>query len=203
MTTSPQLLPTEPRAAGVSPSERGSAYLFVLLALLVMTILGLSVVVITQTEVQIGAAEKTVTRVLYGADSGARVQLAYKMVGNEGRKARFNFVENVTRAGADFAENVDTSSIMVAYKGACNLCTINEDSENRKVSLNLVTNAQGRRLGLGASPVDDVAQANKLVTIMYFVQPQDEPVADIGLRTFDPEQTDDNPLEPGLDVIIY
>lgn len=182
-------------------AERGSAYLFVLLALLVLTILGMSVVVITQTEVQIGAAEKTVTRVLYGADAGARIQLAQKMVGNEGRKTRYNFLADVVAVGATLTEDVDTSPILVAYKGDCNLCTINEDSENKKAAINFVTNAQGRRIGVAGSST--TPQANKLVSIMYFVQPQDEPIADLGLRTFDPADTNDDPDVEGLDVIVY
>jgi len=182
-------------------AERGSAYLFVLLALLVLTIIGMSVVVITQTEVQIGAAEKTVTRVLYGADAGARIQLAQKMVGNEGRKTRYNFLADVVAVGATLTEDVDTSPILVAYKGDCNLCTINEDSENKKAAINFVTNAQGRRIGVAGSST--TPQANKLVSIMYFVQPQDEPIADLGLRTFDPADTADDPDVEGLDVIVY
>ena len=182
-------------------AERGSAYLFVLLALLVLTIIGMSVVVITQTEVQIGAAEKTVTRVLYGADAGARIQLAQKMVGNEGRKTRYNFLADVVAVGATLTEDVDTSPILVAYKGDCNLCTINEDSENKKAAINFVTNAQGRRIGVAGSAT--TPQANKLVSIMYFVQPPDEPIADLGLRTFDPADTADDPDVEGLDVIVY
>ena len=42
------------------PSEAGSAYLATLLVLVVLTILGLSLAVITQTEVLIGGSEKQV-----------------------------------------------------------------------------------------------------------------------------------------------
>jgi hypothetical protein len=53
----------------------------VLLALLVLTAIGLSLVVITQTEVQIGGAEKSASRVLFGADSGVRIQFALSRFG--------------------------------------------------------------------------------------------------------------------------
>jgi len=181
--------------------ERGSAYLFTLLALLVLTVLGLSVAVVTQTEVQIGAAEKTVVRVLYGGDAGARVQLSQKLVGNEGKKDRYNFLPDATVVGTSFSEDVDTAPIIVAYKGDCNLCTINSGSESKKVAINFVTNAQGRRIGTAGGV--DTPQANKLISIMYFVQPQDDPVADIGLREFDSALSVDDATQPGLDVIVY
>ncbi|HXO21704.1 MAG TPA: pilus assembly PilX N-terminal domain-containing protein [Thermoanaerobaculia bacterium] len=53
--------------------ERGSAYMAVLLALVVLTILGLSLVLITQTEVQVGANERTVNQTFYAADAGLNV----------------------------------------------------------------------------------------------------------------------------------
>lgn len=189
------------RGHAAREGERGSAFLFVLLVLLVMTVIGLSVAIVTQTEVQIGAAEKTVTRVLYEGDAGARVQLSQKMERNEGKKTRYNFLPDLPVAGTTFSEDVDTAPILVAYKGDCNLCTINEDSENKKVAINFVTNAQGRRIGVAGGV--DVPQANKLISIMYFVQPQDEPTADVGLKSFDSAVTVDDPNAEGLDVIVY
>jgi len=194
-------LPSSRRLPGTPHGERGSAYLFVLLALLVLTVIGLSVAVITQTEVQIGAAEKTVTRVLYGGDAGARVQLAQKMVRNSGEKTRYNFLPDVVVAGASFSEDVDTAPILVAYHGDCNLCTMNEDSENRMAIVNFVTNAQGRRIGVAGGV--DVPQANKLISIMYLVQPHPTPIADFGLKEFDSALTVDDATREGLDVIVY
>ena len=73
----------EPRPSVRRPpaAERGSAYLFALLALLVLTVVGLSLVVITQTESQIGGAEKTSNRTLYAAASALRMQLIAKKAG--------------------------------------------------------------------------------------------------------------------------
>ena len=52
------------------PSETGSAYIVTLLALVVLTILALALAMVTQTEVQVGANEKTINRTFYAADSG-------------------------------------------------------------------------------------------------------------------------------------
>jgi hypothetical protein len=51
-------------------SESGSAYIIALLALVVLSILGLGLALITQTEMQVGAGEMTYQRMLYSADSG-------------------------------------------------------------------------------------------------------------------------------------
>lgn len=61
-------------------AERGSAYIVALLVLVVLSLLGLSLALITQTEVQIGANELTSHRVFYGADSGINIGLANYMV---------------------------------------------------------------------------------------------------------------------------
>jgi hypothetical protein len=181
-------------------AERGSAYLLALLVLVVLTVIGLSLAVITQTEVQIGAAEKSATRVLYGADSGVRIQLAaYKTIA-EAPKARY-VLDSKSFAGATLAESIDVAPFLPMYQGPCALCTQNYGSDDRKYSVNFVTNAQGRRVGSTAT--SDVPQANKLVTLMYFTQPSGEPAVNEALRTFDANVVADDPDQPGLDVIRY
>ncbi len=69
---------TSPRTG--RPSEAGSAYLATLLVLVVLTILGLSLAVITQTEVLIGGSEKQATRQLFNANSGINIATATEMV---------------------------------------------------------------------------------------------------------------------------
>ena len=65
------------RALATRPgAENGSAYLFALLVLLVLTVIGLSLAIITQSEVQIGAAERTGVRVFYDSDAAVRVQVS-------------------------------------------------------------------------------------------------------------------------------
>ena len=59
-----------------SRSEAGSAYIVTLLALVVLTILALSLALVTQTEVQVGANERTVNRTFYAADSGVGLAAA-------------------------------------------------------------------------------------------------------------------------------
>lgn len=62
--------------------ERGSAYIIALLVLVVLTILGLALATISQTEVQIGANEVMSHRVLYGAEAGIQAALAHMLTVN-------------------------------------------------------------------------------------------------------------------------
>ena len=62
------------------PAERGSAYLVALLVLVLLTIIGLSLSLITQTEMQIGANERLIERSFYVADSGISLATARTLV---------------------------------------------------------------------------------------------------------------------------
>ena len=65
-----------PRALSSRRHEAGSAYIITLLALVVLTILALTLALVTQTEVQVGANEKTANRTFYAADSGLGIAAA-------------------------------------------------------------------------------------------------------------------------------
>lgn len=177
--------------------ERGSAYLLVLLLLLVLTVIGLSLAVITQTEVQIGGAERTATRVFYGADSGLRIQFMLSRF-RATRSWRYNLDPSTT--GFVAQSQIDVSPFLPTYTGPCNLCTVNFGDQNYWL-INYATNAQARRV----SVVDgvEVVQASKLTSGMFYVQPEQERKIDESIRIFDKEQTADDALAPGLDVIRY
>lgn len=58
-----------PSSRSTSRAEAGSAYIVTLLALVVLTILALTLTLVTQSEVQIGGNEKTVNRLFYSSDA--------------------------------------------------------------------------------------------------------------------------------------
>lgn len=180
-----------------SARERGSAYLLVLLLLLVLTVIGLSLAVITQTEVQIGGAERTATRVFYGADAGLRIQFMLSRF-RQTRSWRYDLDPSTT--GFVAQSQVDVSPFLPTYTGPCNLCTVNHGDQNYWL-INYATNSQARRV----SVVDgvEVIQASKLTSGMFYVQPEQERRVDESIRIFDKEKTADDALAPGLDVIRY
>jgi hypothetical protein len=183
--------PTAPLA-----SERGSAYLFVLLALLVLTAIGLSLVVITQTEVQIGGAEKNASRVLYGADSGVRIQFALSRFG--ATKSRRLALDSTTVLGDQLVETVDLSPFYPIQSGPCALCSVNW-GEERYWAVDYVVNAQAQRNFALTGGV----QAQKRLSTMFFIQPERDRKVDESIRTYDPTVTDEDDATPGLEVIKY
>jgi hypothetical protein len=77
--------------------ERGSAYIIVLLALVVLTIIGLSLVMVTQTEVQLGANERTINRTFFATDSGIAVSVARHLL--EQDDGSFTYIQNGSNLG--------------------------------------------------------------------------------------------------------
>jgi len=63
-------------------AESGSAYIIALLVLVVLSLLGLGLALISQTELQIGANELTSHRALYNAENGIHLALARKLTVN-------------------------------------------------------------------------------------------------------------------------
>ncbi len=158
-------------------AERGSAYLFVLFVLLVLTVVGLSLALITQTEVQIGASEQQLTRVFYGADSGLRIQLANHLVNGAvvaRTRAQNNEIELGRRTilGTAVREIIEVSPIYPIFSGTCNLCMLNQDAEY--FSVNHVVTSTSTRLSVGATPLE---QARKTVSQMFALQPWDQTIA--------------------------
>lgn len=63
-------------------SQAGSAYIIALLVLVVLSILGLSLALVSQTEMQIGANDLTTHRAFYGSESGKNQALSRMLTVN-------------------------------------------------------------------------------------------------------------------------
>jgi hypothetical protein len=208
----------ERRVGAVAPraAERGSVYLFVLLGLLVLTIVGLSLVVVTQTEAQIGGAEKTAVRAMYAAESGLHIQVGLHFLQLDPAGARF-VLDSSTAAETitELTQFVDVSPYYPIYAGPCNLCSINFGGEQRYYVNNYAVNSESLRFnpsecaGWPPDPGDPVptadAQSQKLLSGMFMIQPEPQPGGgvDDAIRTYDPDRARDTNCQPGLVEIIY
>lgn len=186
------------RRSAARRAERGSAYLFVLLALLVLTAIGLSLVVITQTEVQIGGAEKGAVRALLGADAGTRIQLALSRFG--ATKPRVIELDQTDLGATSVDDRDEVSPFYPIYSGPCALCSVNM-GEERYWAIDYVVNAESRRYDLSAGA--ETAQAIKRLSVMYFIQPERDRKVDESIRTYDPTVTEEDSATPGLELIKY
>lgn len=129
-----------PRAAD---TEAGSAYIIVLLVLLLLTIVGLSLTLVTQIESEIGATEKMVHRTFYAADSGVSAAVARKMTGASGP---FRFQMNSDEPGLlDRGDAVEVGNFFPVRIGYCNLCTANAGSAAHRIDY--LTLSEAMRFG--------------------------------------------------------
>lgn len=153
-----------PRRSG----EAGSAYVAALLVLVVLTLVGLTLALITQSERQIGANERVQQRLFYAANSGIAASTARALT-NADYSSTTYALGDTGSAIAGLGFQVDVSPFYPIRESACHLCEINQiGTYNEKAfrSINhAVTVVAMRRTATSA------ALAQKTLTAMVEVQP--------------------------------
>jgi type IV pilus assembly PilX-like protein len=158
-------------------SEAGSAYVITLLALVVLTILALSLALVTQTEVQVGANEKTVNRTFYAADSGLGISVAEILANHDygGRTVILNKVS--VGAGSvlstNVADRVTISPAVQINQYPCNWCPQNQGGQQFFVTTYAMSSTAQRVSwsGSGDPPSSATVLGQKTVRAMVEVQP--------------------------------
>jgi hypothetical protein len=177
------------RARALLPhSEEGSVYLVALLGLVVLTILGLTLSLVTQTEMKMGANERVLQRVFYAADSGFGASLSRAMVQGDFSGEAFTLPDPSSPPAFDFRHRVDVTPLVPVLSAPCNLCQINNAGTYgaklyHKVSHAVAVDAQ--RMGGELDNPGLVAQ--KSLSAMLDVQPM-ESTPDAHLVIEDTEQ---------------
>jgi hypothetical protein len=165
----------EVRAVAVRRGERGSAYLIALFVLVALTVLGLALVFITQTESQIGANERTVQRVFYAAESAIAIATARVLVANDHRPATFTLAEAGVAEVLNFRNQLRIAAVIPIYDAPCNLCEINNAGTYNEKAYRRINNAitvTATRLG---GP-EDRRLAQKTIASMLDLQPWKAPL---------------------------
>lgn len=150
--------------------ESGSAYVISLLALILLTIVGLSLTVVTQAELQIGANESQANRVFYAAESGISHSTARALTNADYASATLEVDEPYGNPLISPRYQIATSAFLPILDSPCNLCEINNvgsyaDRAYRKV--NHAVAVQGQRVaGANDSPL-----AQKAISSMLEAQP--------------------------------
>lgn len=159
-----------PLTARLRDPESGSAYIITLLALVVLTILGLSLSLITQSELTIGANERVQKRTFYAADSGISLSLARALTNGDYTATQVR----VDDAGSDLAAigfDISLSPLLPISYPPCNLCEINNrgnyaNDRSFNAADFAVTVEATRRVGNVGAPL-----AQKTVSSMLQIQP--------------------------------
>jgi hypothetical protein len=164
------------------PGERGSAYILALLAMVVLGILGLSLALTTQSELQIAANELSATRAFYAADSGVNMAVARVLTVNSSvddttvtsvTPMEFLAGESLYEGGAGARRQRAEVTPFVPIRDAfCDMCPAAEGD----VQLRAVTHAvaaTGRRLLEGPEGNEGAAriQASSQIFLMIGLQP--------------------------------
>lgn len=157
--------------------ERGSAYIVVLLALVVLTIIGLALVMITGTEAQVGANERTVTRTFYSSDSGVALAAAKALA--SGRYTGSTVIVNETAAGnVRVADRIEVSNLVTTLAVPCDWCPYNDDGMPEFWKVHHAATATAQRVawtGTGMPPADAKVLSSKTTSAMFEFQPWPAP----------------------------
>ena len=171
-----------------SGREEGSAYLVALLGLVVLTLLGLTLSIITQTEMRMGANERVLQRVFYAADSGFGVSVSRALVQGDYSGKTFTLPDPSSPPSFDFRHSVAVTPLVPVLSAPCNLCQINNAGtygakQYHKISHAVAVDAQ--RVGGEVDNPGLVAQ--KSLSAMIDIQPL-ESTPDAHLVIEDTEQ---------------
>ncbi|HEV8577463.1 MAG TPA: pilus assembly PilX N-terminal domain-containing protein [Thermoanaerobaculia bacterium] len=160
--------------------EAGSAYIVALLALVVLTILGLALALVTQTEVHMGANERTVNRNFYAADSGLGVAAAEALA--SGRYAAATVILNRSNVGGlNTADRVRISPLAPILTVRCDWCPANDDGVPKFWKVHHAVTATSDRIswpGSGPPPADATLLGQKTLSVMFEFQPWPTPPVD-------------------------
>ena len=113
--------PSRP-AVSASRGEAGSAYIVVLLVLVVLAIFGIALSMITQTEMQIGSNERTINRVFYAADAGIELAIARAIVTADHTPQSFTYTDSgasLVNSKLEMGTQVEVSAFHPIQVTAC------------------------------------------------------------------------------------
>ena len=159
----------------IRPNRRqgGSVYITTLVVLLVLTMLGLSIALITQSEMQIGLNERLGQTMFYAAGSGIDVATAKALAVQDLRAMRIDQVVPRTLPNLNVRNRVDVSRFRPIMDSPCDLCQINDGLAYAK--LHHQVDATATRIGWQGAPTPVPAGvsplAQKRLEVMISFQP--------------------------------
>jgi len=161
--------PTSP-AGPQRRREAGSAYVAALLVLVLLTIIGLSLSLVTQTEMQIGANENMIERVFYASDAGIDIATATTLVTHRPAWSQLYTIKEPSTSDHPLEHEIDVSPFYPIASSPCHLCDVNNAGQygarNYERVNNAVTSTAVRKV-----PDTDIRLGEETVTAMVEFQP--------------------------------
>jgi hypothetical protein len=156
-------------AAAARSGEGGTAFLLAIICLVVLTLLGLSLSMLTQNELSLGDRERSAERALYAAEAGFSPAIARALLDGD-HSAQVFSVQEVN--GLGLHNEVDVSSFYPVLAMPCDLCEVHNTGVYNHDQFYEVTHAvssRGRRLGNGEKASGAIAE--KELSVMVDVLP--------------------------------
>jgi len=158
--------------------ERGSAFVVALLVLLVLTIAGLALTLMTQTEVRIGANERAANRTFYASDSGVNVASSSKFQSHNDKTITIQLNTTLQDSGAStappltFADQIVVTPLYYVNHFLIFGTGMNQNRGDSFYAVTHVVNSSSLRAGTFASASPYTRNmAQKLVGSMIVLQP--------------------------------
>ena len=165
--------PPSPSLRPARHRQDGGAYAMALMALLVLTLLSLTLVGFTQTELVLGANQRVKERVFYAAESGIAIASARALVANDRSSNTILFddtpqaPEGVTSPRVPQLHRIEISPFYPILDVPCNFCEINGAGTYREASFRKVNHAVTVRASQVGTGGEVLAQAT-LSTMIEF-----------------------------------
>ena len=155
--------------------EEGSAYIITLMVMFALTVIGLGLSLVSQTELLVGSQERSIQRNFYAADSGLNAALAAVLADGDYREQTLSFVDTVQVQGTDALDvndRTEPTPFVPILDAPCNLCQINQDSDFFEINHAVTARATRTSSAVGAGGgANDIPLARKDVTVMLEMQP--------------------------------
>jgi Tfp pilus assembly protein PilX len=189
---------TRLRAFRPPTHQAGSAYLAALLAMVVLSIIGLSLAFVTQTEMIIGANQRTVTRVFYDADAGINEATARVLFTRDRRPKTLEVSDPTAPAGLGLGSSIELSQYLPINDSPCNLCQINQGGPQYLKVNHAITSTATRVGNLGTD--DEIPLGRKTLSVMVDIQPLELLPLDLA---FDRTDADSNGIADVLETLKF
>jgi hypothetical protein len=153
-----------------SSHERGSAYLIALLSLFLLSILGLSVSLVTQTEIVLSSQDRQIERTFYTAESGIDLAIGRALATGDFSSVTHQRQRSELEAGAlvTVRERVQSSPLFCLGDSPCHLCSINQGRVYVRRNHVLAVNADRYAPG-----DEEAVLARKSLAAMIDAEPQE------------------------------
>ena len=160
----------EPVSKRPDRRDEGSAYVISMLVLLILSLLGLSLSLVTQTEVRVGGRERVIERTFYAAGSGLELSVARGLADGDFGPITHERERSVLEQGnlVPIKERVQSSAFICLGDTYCNLCSMNQGRQYARRNFTLAVEAT--RVGVGPDDGEKIL-GRKALSTMTDVEP--------------------------------